>query len=1525
MQLSSLEARLKTYFSRETPDGLLHRGVFMAAIVLVILLLLLTIYAHSIRVQALTNLETRFIAQSHLRSEALLVPIDNARRNVRFLAQVPAVKGMVRASENNGVDSVEQSSYEAWQRRLAALFVGFASANPDVTQVRLIGMANNGLELVRVDRKNDQVTIAANATLQPKGTVPYVVAASKLKAGEVYISDITLNWERQKLEVPYVPTLRAATPVFDNQGHLFGVVVVSFKTEAILKALSSNLAKDLRVYLTNSNGDYLASPNFADNFGFDLGMRHVWSDDFTLLDQISPYLHSYNSRTYPLHGKVYVHTLQLALDRHNPRRVINLSMVAPRSLVSGEVYSRLAILCGAILGSALLMGSMFYIYWRQRLKAQAAQARVVAIVESSNDAIIGLSMTGLITNWNKSAEQMFGYPAAMVIGGREQDFCPSGLDKKDEEGYLTRIARGQTVADIQSVCTHQNGQSFDVSISLAPIRDPNLRVIGISKTVRDITQQKQTELRIQRLNESLEQQVVDRTEKIEAYSQLQRGILENAGLAIIAVDPAGRITLFNPAAEQMLGYSAAEMLGQSPEVFHTQDEIVARAEELSAEFGAVVAPDMTVFTIKAFQGLPDEREWTYVRKDGSHLSVFLTITGLRDSGGQIKGYLGMALDISQQQLDRQRMQLLSDHFKKAAEVAELGIWTWDIHDNTLLWNQRMMEMYCVPAEIREQQLYYDFWQQSLHPDDVAGALQKLNDVLAGNGFYDTSFRIVTPDGEIRYIQAAALLEFGEDGKPLRMLGINRDVTLQREQEASLRAAMHSADEANKAKSAFLANMSHEIRTPMNAILGMQQLLHLTPLDGRQFDYVSKTEAAAQTLLGILNDILDFSKVEAGKLSLDEHPFNFDKLLRDVGTILAGNIGRKDVEVLFDIDAAIPAWIHGDPLRLQQVLINLAGNSIKFTERGEIVLSVQLQRFFDAPPRLMIEVRDTGIGIPEHMRQHIFEGFSQAETSTARRYGGSGLGLAISQRLVRMMGGDINFDSRVGMGTTFRFSIPCIAAEGSEMPSARAIAELQGLRVLVVDDNAHARQVLVNLVHHFGWHAHEVATGVEAITLLAESQSTGQRYDVVLVDWRMPEMDGWETTTRIHQLYQNSAAPLVVMVTAADRGKSTEQQEMLDTQLDGYLVKPITASMLFDGVSDARAGRHRFANIAVPRLTQQRLEGVRVLIVEDNPTNQQVARELLSAEGAIVSVTDNGTAAVKAALKPDLALDIVLMDIQMPDMDGYTAARVIRTKLTPQQLPIIALTANAMASDREAALAAGMNDHVGKPFDLNQLVTVICQQLGRPLDDIMDAEALTPAVVQVDAVLYLDVQSALQRFGGNSAVYGRALRSFAFDASALVHRLQLVSGAVEGAELRQTLHALKGLASTIGATPLAQLAAQAERVTADEFLTQWPTLQRCAQQTIQHAELQAGLYSDQQQSQHDAEPATPFAEGLDTLCRMLRDSNMEALALFERLQHQYAAKYPLAFVQLAQAMSQLNFPQALRYCDELKRLAGGGLL
>ena len=449
-----------------------------------------------------------------------------------------------------------------------------------------------------------------------------------------------------------------------------------------------------------------------------------------------------------------------------------------------------------------------------------------------------------------------------------------------------------------------------------------------------------------------------------------------------------------------------------------------------------------------------------------------------------------------------------------------------------------------------------------------------------------------------------------------------------------------AEQASVAKGQFLANMSHEIRTPMNAILGMLRLLQKTPLTPRQLDYASKTERAAHSLLKLLNDILDFSKVEAGKMTLDPRPFALDTVLRDLSVILSSNLGQKPVEVLFDVDPELPGCFIGDDMRLQQVLVNLAGNALKFTSTGEVVVAVRRVALEPDGCRLQFSVRDTGIGIPLEQQQNIFSGFSQAEASTTRRFGGTGLGLSICQRLVGLMGSRIEVESVPGRGSTFRFELMLPVEAGAQSDD-----DTGPQRVLVVDDNQTARTVLSNMVESLGWSVDLASDGEQAIAMVDSRLAAGTPYDVVFVDWQMPGMDGWETGQRLREI-AGSDAPLLLMVTAHDREKLAERSPEDHALLNGFLVKPVTASMLRDAVMEAQ-GRTRSRAVASGG---PRLAGLRLLVVEDNLNNQQVAQELLEDEGAHVTLADDGQQGVAAVAAADPQFDAILMDVQMP-VDG----------------------------------------------------------------------------------------------------------------------------------------------------------------------------------------------------------------------------------------------------------------------------------
>jgi CheY-like chemotaxis protein/HPt (histidine-containing phosphotransfer) domain-containing protein len=643
------------------------------------------------------------------------------------------------------------------------------------------------------------------------------------------------------------------------------------------------------------------------------------------------------------------------------------------------------------------------------------------------------------------------------------------------------------------------------------------------------------------------------------------------------------------------------------------------------------------------------------------------------------------------------------------------------------------------------------------------------------------------------------------------LSLSRFEAALRREHGERRRAEQLADAANQAKNDFLANMSHEIRTPMTAILGMSHLALRSGLNPKQQDYIQKVERSAELLLGILNDILDYSKIEAGTLAVEHVPFQLGDVMAKLAAVVGLGAEEKGLELLFVQPARLPSAVIGDPVRLGQILTNLGNNAVKFTERGEITITIDVVSQHDNRVTLRFAVRDTGEGMTPEQRKRLFQPFSQGDASTTRRFGGTGLGLAISHHLVRLMGGRIGVESAVGLGSTFHFTVD-LGLQASPVTEALPFADAP--RVLVVDDNAHARRVLCDMTRLIGLVPEEAADGWDALRAVARAHDAGRPYDLLLLDWKMPGMDGVECARHLAHEYERP--PTVLMITAFGRDEAMRSLLAQQVAVRAVLTKPVTPSTLHDAVATAldRAPRpdSRTALREESLLAHQaRLHGARILLVEDNAINQELALELLSGAGMLVTVANDGREALDALAKQ--TFDGVLMDCQMPVMDGYEATRALRRDPRWQNLPVIAMTANAMAGDRDKVLAAGMNDHVAKPIDVELLFAILARWVA-PTQGMRQAAAPVDASDPLANLPGIDVRVGRASTMGNDKLYRRLLGMFHDGQHDFAAQFRAARAAGDNATAMRLAHNLRAVGASLGALGVQQAADQLERACAD---------------------------------------------------------------------------------------------------------------
>lgn len=1006
---------------------------------------------------------------------------------------------------------------------------------------------------------------------------------------------------------------------------------------------------------------------------------------------------------------------------------------------------------------------------------------------------------------------------------------------------------------------------------------------------------------------------IDITERKEYEKQLQKlsMVVEQSPLSIVITNCDGIIEYVNPFFYTLTGYSSYEAIGQNPGILN--------AGHHPKEFYTDLW--QTITAGKTWHG-----EFCNKKKNGEIFWESASISPIIDELGNISHFIALKEDITEKK--RADVELLESQERFRFSLESMGAFYWvdDLKKGTTEFDSpKFFTQFGYSKE--EIPHTIEAYIKLIHPEDVVHTVQSLKAHVEGKeSIHKAEFRFRTKENKWAWTMSIGrAIEWDEHGAVSKVAGLSLDISNQKQAEFDLATAKEVAEAATKTKSAFLANMSHEIRTPMNAILGMSHLALKTELTNQQVDYISKIDHAAKNLLGIINDILDFSKIEAGKLSLEKIPFSTEEVLTNLSSMIALKAQEKDLEFLLLCEENVPDTLIGDPLRLGQILLNLCSNAVKFTSKGEIVVTLKQLERSHSDVRIQFSVRDTGIGMTEAQQAKLFESFTQADISTTRKFGGTGLGLAISKHLVEQMNGHFEVHSSENNGSEFifdaLFTIPSITEVSSPLPPI----DIRGMHVLVVDDNQASREVLQNMLNAMRFEVTLAASGDEAISCISQKEKP---FDVILMDWKMPQKDGIETAREIHALDKTDTTSTIIMVTAYSSEMLMQQAQ--DEGFNGYLIKPVTASTLLETILEACHKKGYHPQTKTIRQTKENkayphIKGAKILLVEDNEINQQIGKELLESQGAEIAIAENGAVALEKAQQEQWS--IILMDVQMPVMDGYTASKEIRKEFNADNLPILAMTANAMAGDREKALEAGMQDHITKPIDPNELYEKVNRWINSTIHSSSKGQSKeNPKEIELPKELHaikgLDVADGLNRVGGNKALYLKTIERFVESQTNLIEQIEAALEASKQDDAVRFMHTMKGLAGTLGAEELFSLAeleekklmeGQKEYAFSPQFIEEFTTIIEELDKAIPHTAPEKN--SVEPNTSDDPIDLSHLSSSFEQLAQLLSEDDTKALKVVQEIEEQ-APSIAHELQEIQKSLEMFDFEKASDLLDKL---------
>ena len=1025
------------------------------------------------------------------------------------------------------------------------------------------------------------------------------------------------------------------------------------------------------------------------------------------------------------------------------------------------------------------------------------------LLENMADGFLALDVEGRQIMANKAFCEMTEFSENELIGQTAPyPFWPAEELKNIGKSFQQRLAGDLSTFEL--TFQKKNGTRFPVQVSTSALKDEDGNTINYFANIKDITA----------------------TKKEIEHLKLLESVITNTKDSVLITEaepfdePGPKIIYVNEAFTKMTGYTAEEVIGKTPRILQGPNSDREELAKLSKAIRKWEPCEITTINYK---------------KSGEEFWINFSVTPVADEKGWYTHWIAIERDITEQKKSEQALKDSELRFSVAIEGTDAGIWDWDILNNKTIFSTQWKAMLgYVDAEIENS---FEGWKKLWHPDDTSFIEKAVSDHLNGvSKKYEVIHRCLHKDGGWRWIMTRGKILRNSEDKPYRWVGTSVNITAQKQAEENQKIAKEQAEAANKAKSEFLANMSHEIRTPLNGVIGFTELLTKTPLSPVQQQYANSANVSGHTLLGIINDILDFSKIEAGMLELEMIKTDMVALLENSIDIVIFSAADREFELLLDIDPAMPRFAQVDAIRTQQILANLLSNAVNFTKKGEVALKVVYQALDDKQGKLSISVRDTGIGITEEQKAKLFKSFSQADSSTTRKFGGTGLGLVISQMIAEKMGSKINIDSTPDVGSTFFFDIITHFEEVEKLDTTEIIGVK---RCLIIDDNNNNRLILEQMLKHWQIESDSCSNGFEALQKLENSQP----YDVIICDYDMPYFNGIETIRLMKDKLKLSTEkqPVILLHSSIDNAELNQKSKQLGIRF--RLNKPVKSQDLFNYLSNL----DQTAETIPQKETEQTVklshtsEKIKILIAEDNPLNMVLSKTMLSQlmPNSEVYEARNGLEAIEQY--KSISLDLIFMDIQMPELDGIEATKKIRALEVNKsnRLPIVALTAGALKEEKEKCLAAGMDDFLTKPLEYSKIQTVLNKffQQGKKTD--ADLE-------NIDANNEIHFGfSELKRSSGNDLEMAQILITILItDLPAMIDQLEQACEAIDLANIKTVAHSIKGSALSMRCSVLADIAGKMEKAAENnsfdnfevpliELKEEWETVKNLLLQKIDH--------------------------------------------------------------------------------------------